>query len=329
MFTDPFLNILDMIRRKRSGDIVLLLSLFLCPAPVVSQVVHTDHFLVRFVCQAHSPETRQFLDRVLILEQVSTQPHNLGTALSDTIDGPVLMDVDHEISSTDEAMFRARIFDGVSLVSNLPELFGHDIEQAADPEKLDREEARRRYRAVEQASLSMGSTDDEVIAELRAKEADPDIKGQRMDYMGIGARLGGRFGFRSSGPYKLSKSIDIFLRVSRGVVETGLGTWSSPEDGPYLCKEPALISALAASFSSCMQENKGSIDVRALANDRSLVHRIQHSLADQGFRPGPFDGILGQRTYSALQAWRESQGYGWSDTLMHDQLCTLLHPAAG
>ena len=326
MSTDPFRN---MIRRKLSGGIVLVLSLFLCPAQAVSEVMHTDHFLVRFVCQAHDPEHRQFLDRVLILEQVSTQPHDPGAALSDTIDGPVLIDADHEISSTDEAVFRARIFDRISLVSNLPDLFGHDIEPAADPEKLDREEDLRRYKEVRQTSLSMGSTDDEVIAGLRAREADLDIKGQRMDYMGIGARLGGRFGFRSSGPYKLSKSIDIFLTVSRGVVETGLGTWSSPEDGPYLCKEPVLVSALAASFSSCMQGNDGSVNISALANDRFLVRRIQRSLADQGFNPGPLDGILGPRTYAAFRAWRTSQGRVWPEPLMRDQLCILLHPAAG
>ena len=148
-----------------------------------------------------------------------------------------------------------------------------------------------------------------------------------MDYMGVGARHGGRFGFRSSGSYKLSKSIDIFLKSSRAVVETGAGMWKSPEDGPYRCKEPVFVSVLTETFSGCMQESDDPVDISVLASDRPLVRRVQRSLAGQGFDPGPFDGIYGRRTYSALQAWRESQGYGSPEPLMREQFCTLLHPA--
>ncbi len=43
-------------------------------------------------------------------------------------------------------------------------------------------------------------------------------------------------------------------------------------------------------------------------NDRRLIRRVQSSLKDKGFDPGPIDGMMGRRTSDALSAFQRSQG---------------------
>ena len=319
----------DKYRRKLSCGVALVLLMF--TGRVMAQfeaVAGADH-LVRFVCQAYNTEPGGFLDRLLILEQISTQAHDITAALSDEIDGATLIDADHELFSTDETVFRARIYDGISLVSNLPELIGHETGQVPEAERLDRDADLDRYRRARQTTLSIGTTDDDVVSALRGRQAGFDAEGQRMDYMGIGSRSGGRFGFRSTEPHRLMWNVDIFLKISRAVVESGLDGSGAPYDRAYLCKKPILDSVLTESFSRCMQGVQGPVDLGVIATDRDLVRKMQRLLAAQSFDPGPFDGIFGPRTLSAFQAWRESQGYDPREPLVRNQFCVLLHPGAG
>ena len=319
----------DKYRRKLSWGVALVLFMFACRVMAQSEAVAAADHLVRFVCQAYHIESSRFLDRVLILEQISTQAHDITAALSDEIDGTTLIDADHELFSTDETVFRARIYDGVSLVSNLPELIGHETGQVPEAERLDRDAGLDRYRRARQTTLSIGTTDDDVVSALRGRQAGFDAEGQRMDYMGIGSRSGGRFGFRSTEPHRLMWNVHIFLKISRAVVESGFGGSSAPGDGAYLCMIPILDSVLTESFSRCMQGNQGPVDLGVVATDRDLVRKMQRLLAAQSFDPGPFDGIFGPRTLSALQAWREAQGYDPWEPLVRNQFCVLLHPDAG
>ena len=326
MFLDP---VRDIRWRKLSGGVVLVLYIFGCAVMTQSEAVAAADHLVRFVCQAYKVDSEIFLDRVLILDQIPTQPHDITEAPSDGIDGTALIDADHEQSSTDETAFRARIYDGISLISNLPELLGYEIEQLSDSERPNRDADLHRYRRAEQTALSIGTTDDDVVSALRSRQAGIDADGQRMDYMGIGARSGGRFGFRATGPHRLMKKIDIFLKISRAVVESGLGRSSTPEDGAYLCKKPILVSVLTESFFHCMQGNEGPVDLGVVTTDRDLVRHMQRLLTGQSFDPGPIDGIFGPRTLSALQAWRDAQGYDPREPVVGYQFCVLLNRGVG
>ena len=307
---------------------MLVLYMFACAVMYQSEAVAEANHLARFVCQAYDADSEMFLDRVLILDQISTQPHDFTEARSDEIDGTALIDADHEQFSTDETAFRARIYDGVSLTSNLPELLGHEIEQVPGSDRLDRDADLHRYRRAKQTTLSIGTTDHDVVFALQSRQAGIDAEGHRMDYMGIGARLGGRFGFQSTGPRRSMRNIDIFLKISRAVVESGLGRSNASEDGGYLCKKPILVSVLTESFLRCMQGNEGPVDLGVVTADWDLVRYMQRLLATHSFDPGPIDGIFGPRTLSALQAWREAQGYDPWEPLVGYQFCVLLNPGA-
>ena len=308
---------------------MLVLYMFTCAVMAPSRALAEANHLAQFVCQAYDAESETFLDRVVILDQIATQPYDITDEQYDEIDGTALIDADHEQFSTDETVFRARIYDGVSLISNLSRLFGDDIEEVSAFERLDRDAGLHRYRRARQTAFSFGKTDDDVVSALRSRQAGIDVEGQRMDYMGIGARSGGRFGFRSTEPHTFMRSIDIFLKISRAVVESRLVRSSSAEDGVYLCKRPILVSVLTESFSRCMQGDEAPMDLGVLATDRDMVQYMQRLLAGQSFDPGPFDGIFGPRTLSALQAWREAQGYVPWEPLVRYQFCMLLHPGAG
>ena len=326
MFLDP---VREIVRRKLSPGVVLVMYMLTCAVMSPSKAVAEANHLARFVCQAYNSDSELFLDRVLILDQIATKPYGITETLFDEIDGTALIDADHDQFSTDETVFRARIYHGISLISNLPELLGHEIEQVPDSERLDRDADLHQYRRARQTTLSIGETDDGIVSALRSRQAGIDVEGQRMDYMGIGARSGGRFGFRSTEPHSLMRSIDIFLKISRAVVESGLGRSSALEDGVYLCKAPILVSVLTESFSRCMQGDEGPVDLGVVATDRDMVRHIQRLLAAHSFDPGPLDGIFGPLTLSALQAWREAQGYDPWEPVVRYQFCALLHRGAG
>ena len=114
----------DAVRRNCLHGLLLVLALFAIPPMTCAEEPTAGDRLVRFVCQARDAATERFLDRVLILEQVSAKSLNTEPAQSNAIDGTVLIDWNHEISATDDAAFRMRIYEGVSLISNLAGLSG-------------------------------------------------------------------------------------------------------------------------------------------------------------------------------------------------------------
>ena len=321
------------LRRRSLHGLLPVIILFASPAEVYSEAASAGDRLARFVCQARDAANETFLDRVLVLDQTSTKPLNADSAQYDTIDGTVLIDGDHETSFTDDAAFRMRIFNGVSLISNLSEVAGRATEQrhmgqgAGDDESAVEKDVLH-YRQVRQTSLAMGITDDELIAELGRRQGDHVAGGQRMDYTGVGARAGRRFGFQSTGTHGFIKSMDIFLGTSRGRLDTILGAPNASEDGPYVCKEPVLFLKATSGLVGCDEVNDDPVDMFAVANDPGLVRGIQRALADRGVNPGPIDGILGPRTVAALGAWKESRAYVPAEILTRAQLCALLAESA-
>ena len=309
--------------------LVLTLALLMSPTQVLSQGLTTDSRLVRFVCQAYSAEEQKFLGRVLVLEQTSTNPLGTGVAETISVDGSMLIAEGHAVSVAHEAEFRLRIYDDVSLISHMGLLVGHDvqhmdIEQLEDAGRLDQADRIRYFDDVMRKSLSIGSTDEEVVAELRSREGSHSSAGQLMDYVGAVVRSGDRISFRPTGRYRTAKSMVIFLKVLRGFVDTAPRTSDSPEDGPYLCRKPVLVSGGLEIGSLCREGYQGQIDLYAIAEPRTLVRRIQQLLADHGFEPGLIDGIIGPRTLSALWAWKETKRYEPSGFLTYGQLCALL-----
>ena len=307
----------------------LTILLFVVPGQTLSQGMATDTRLARFVCQAYSAVDQKFIGRVLVLEQTSTKSSSIGAAEPGHVDGTNLISEGNAGIVSGEAPFRLRIYTGVSLISNLSSLVDRSpdevvVEQSDDVGEPDSTEDVRYSEEVSRRSLLMGRTDEEIVFELRNREASFTAEGHLMDYGGVGVRTGNRFSFRPTGRYLSAKQIDIFLKISRGVVDSGPGISSSPENGPYLCKEPALVSEGMAIGALCEKEYEGQVDLFTLAEPRMLVLRIQRTLEGHGFGPGPIDGILGPRTLSALWAWKESQGYEPVGFLTYEQLCEFL-----
>ena len=311
-------------RNGHLRELVLALSLCLTQVPEPALGEGTDTRLVRFVCQAYSALDQKFLARVLVLDQTPAAPGGSGETNSDRVDGRRFIDDTGAESSTPEVPFRLRIYSGVSLVTHLSTLVSRDIERSEGADSLDEAEAARYLDDVERNSLAIGRTDGELVAALRSREASPSSEGERMDYAGTGVRTGNRFSFRPAGRYRAAKRIDIYLKVLRGSVDSASGAVASPEDGPYFCSDPVLVREGADSSSLCLEGNEGEVDLPSLAEPRSLVRRIQRTLAGQGFAPGPIDGIPGPRTLAAVGAWKQSRGYETEGFLTHDQLCGLL-----
>ena len=311
-------------RAKLTCGLLLMLPLCLFPTPALSEMVPTGNHLVRFVCA-------DYYHYVIILEQTSSKRLNTENyspyARSDTIDGTVLIDGDHEIFFTDDASFRMRIYKGVRLISRLYDKNG-DSNLLEYVYGGDRQRFLDGVRIVRQTSLSMGNTDEELIAELMRSEASLDSGGRRMDYTGVGVRLDTRFAFGAEVPLAggghFVKGLHIFLDDNSGELDTNLGASNSLEDGRYYCKEPVLIPEMIERRSGCTEEVQGPVDISVLAKDRALLRRIQRALSDRGFDPGPADGVLGPRTHSALAAWRNSQANYSAEILSHEELCTLL-----
>ena len=182
--------------------LVIILSIFLFTNKSFSKQIPTGFQLLRLVCQAYWASDGNLKDYVLILEQTSSNTINT-TADSKTIDGSVLIDPESETYFTDEAAFRLRVYKA-SLVSE---------------EK----------------------TEEEIIKDLLSSRAGLDLKNRPMDYTGEGLRWSKTFTFKSTGPYKFLKTVNVSMKDLKGDMSTNLGASRSLEDGLYTCKKPVLI----------------------------------------------------------------------------------------
>ena len=321
---------------------VLCLALFLTTGN--GGILAAKEYKAQIVCQAWDEANQGLLGKVLILEQLSA-----------TMDASAWVAAAHQPPSTENTDFRLRIYDNVSLISNLPSLSGSDSEK----------------RELAEISFSMGTRDADVVTSLRNRTAGVNASGREMDYTGHGRRMGSRLTFRSTWSNNSEKSLDLFLRSSRAIVDTKLGPSDPSEDGPYHCKEPRLVLEpglvlepdeelkpgedlvlepgenpetsenpetgenlepgenlvleQSENFSHCMRSSPMHVNLAVLAQDRPMVERIQRSLAQQGINPGPIDGMLGPRTTAALRVWHATLGEESSDSLRRDALCLLLH----
>lgn len=86
-----------------------------------------------------------------------------------------------------------------------------------------------------------------------------------MDYTGYGRRVGNRLTFRSTWSNNSEKSLNLFLKSSRAIVDTELGPSDASEDGPYHCKKPTL--ALEPSENLEPDEKQEAIETLASAED--------------------------------------------------------------
>lgn len=310
MFTDSIRN---LALRERSINLSCFLALLSVVTVIVSETVRAADYKVRIVCQAWSEQDQRFLDRVVLLEQLPTDLADTGASQSASVDASTLIHSNHEEAATSNVPFRMRIYNDVSLTSNLRQLSDSD---AGDIQGDN---------TVVRVSPSMGAADEEVVATLRSREASLDSRERKMDYVGTASRIGVRLAFRSNWANNTEKVMDIFLKSSKGVVDTKLGPPDAPEDGPYFCKDPSLISPLLESRSGCMAGSQPYTEYVDLAQDRVLIREMQKGLLLQGVDPGPIDGILGPRTFAALQAWSAERGQDVSDAIGRDALCAAIH----
>ncbi len=86
-----------------------------------------------------------------------------------------------------------------------------------------------------------------------------------MDYTGHGRRVGSRLTFRSTWSNNSEKSLNLFLKSSRAIVDTELGPSDASEDGPYHCKKPTL--ALEPSEDPESDEKREAIETLASAEN--------------------------------------------------------------
>ena len=314
-------------RCERSINFLLILCLSVLQVVGRSEAATTGGYTVQIACQAWREEDQKFLARVLILEQLTKSNLDSQVVQKWTSNSETSVATGHQ---TPRKQLRLRIYNNVSLISNLPQLTDHDagsskVTLRPDGEQTDLEKTAPSYNKVRNLSLSMGAIDEDFIASLRGREASEDVRGRRMDYTGTGNRVGSRFIFRSTWSQNSEKNFIIFLKSSMGLVNTGRGLPDSPEDGPYLCRGPILFSDPSESRSSCMEGIHGHFDFSTLARNFVLVRGIQLGLTREGINPGPIDGILGARTAAALREWQTVQGDISSDTLQRDALCSLFY----
>ena len=313
------------VRCELSTKIVIVLCLALFLTTGNSRILSAKEYKVQIVCQAWDEENQKFLGRVLILEQLSAKPFGSSESQAGTIDASELVATAHQPPSTENAAFRLRIYNNVSLISHLQSLSGRAAGSIARSDNEKRELA--------EISFSMGTRDGDIITSLRNRVASVNAWGRKMDYSGYGRRVGSRLTFRSTLSNHSEKSLNLFLKSSRAIVDTKLGPSDSSEDGPYHCKKPILVLEpsenlvleLIENFSRCIGGSPMHVNLAVLAQDRPMVERIQRTLAQQGINPGPIDGMLGPRTTAALRAWHAGLGEKSSDSLRRDTLCLLLH----
>ena len=173
----------------------------------------SEYQMIRIACQ-HVEANGELIDRVLIIEQLSTEA----------------TEKDLYSSAPDH-------FDGVELIT--PGLSSHMLPQYTY-------KAPFRMRAYNQVSLvSPTKSRDQIVKGLLQTKASKDLKGFLMDYQGLGYRYQESFIFTSTGPYDFVKEIEIDrltdLENLKGWMTINLTT--GYEDGPYVCDKPVLISA--------------------------------------------------------------------------------------
>lgn len=297
----------DKFQVEPSACLLAILCLILLGSIGGSQSAMAESYKMQIACQAWKEDTQQFLPRVLVLEQLPIAPSDSAGSRKAAPDLQKTVGAGQLASLTEKTPFRLRIYDGVSLVSNLPRLAAGD----------------RNYKAVRSRSLSLGNGDRGFVVALKEREPGLDVQGQPMDYKGTGQRAGGRFTFHSAWSGKSEKRFNIFLKSLIAFVDTELGSDGAPEDGPYYCKTLPPSSGMEHGRSICANGD-AHIDIAVVARDRALVRSVQRGLARRGFDPGRVDGILGPRTTAALSAWRKTHGEDTAAMLRRETLCSLL-----
>lgn len=189
------------------NPLIAVLSFLLLAQPALSEEVPTGSRLVRLVCKAYTTSGLEITDFVLVVEQVSSMALNTETALSETIDGSVLVDPDHEVPFTDEAAARMRIY---------------------------------------RTTLPPGTgAESRFVEDLLAGEASPGWDDHLMDFTGIVFRSVNSLIFRSAvddaGPYYYLKEAEVDMRDFKGFLDTNLGASQLWGDGFYACEAPALL----------------------------------------------------------------------------------------
>ena len=196
-------------------------------------ILSAEEYKVQIACQAWDEENQGFLGRVLVLEQLAASPSGSPESKPGTINAWALVATAGQPPVTENAPFRLRIYRNVSLISNLPLLAGHTTGSGASADDVQGELA--------ETSFSMGTRDGDLIASLRKRTAGVNARGREMDYTGYARRVGSRLTFRSTWSNNSENSLTLFLKSSRAIVDTELGTSDSSEDGPYHCKTPGLV----------------------------------------------------------------------------------------
>ena len=208
--------------------IVLCLALFLTTGN--SRILSAKEYKLQIVCQAWDEENQRFLGRVLILEQLSAIPFGSSESQAGTIDASALVATAHQPPSTENAAFRLRIYNNVSLISHLPSLSGRAAGSIARSDNEKRELA--------EISFSMGTRDGDIITSLRNRMASVNAWGRKMDYSGYGRRVGSRLTFRSTLSNHSEKSLNLFLRVRGQLSIQSLGRRILPRTDLTIAKSP-------------------------------------------------------------------------------------------
>ena len=216
----------------------LTILLFVVPGQTLSQGMATDTRLARFVCQAYSAVDQKFIGRVLVLEQTSAKSSSISAAEPGHVDGTNLISEGNAGIVSGEAPFRLRIYTGVSLISNLSSLVDRSpdevvVEQSDDVGEPDSTEDVRSSEEVSRRSLLMGRTDEEIVFELRNREASFTAEGHLMDYGGVGVRTLSIPSFNYQMTPKISLNTRCSISISENLSINGqtrssdqLGIWS-------------------------------------------------------------------------------------------------------
>ena len=155
--------------------------------------------------------------------------------------------------------------------------------------------------------------------------------------------------FSGSNASGRTKRAVIIEKAQLAIVDSGLHRKEQSSDGAYRCeREPAITASPAetqvppptatvettyaelipdtARARYCAQVTPGAaVRWPEVASDGSLVRDLQAALATMAIDPGPIDGNMGPRTWSALIAWRDTRSVYPEQVIRQDALCTLLN----
>ena len=84
-------------------------------------------------------------------------------------------------------------------------------------------------------------------------------------------------------------------------------------DTPFVFGHPEVGPSLK--LTDCVQRPTGPQLMAAPPLSNALVLLVQHHLRDQGFDPGPIDGLIGPRTRAAVRAFAAARGTGSADQI--------------